>query len=165
MGQFTLCAGFWDTLEVLELLYNSERHSTAPLGAWVSLGTYHAAYPDYPVPYDCRRLCGARPRDIKQLLSTGFLTDVGNGWHLGHHGRLWTITYARSGYRAPIPIEVRAFVMERDGHRCVFCTATDDLTLDHIIPWSHGGPDTVDNLRVLCRPCNSRRGNRVEVNA
>jgi len=31
------------------------------------------------------------------------------------------------------------------------------------IPWSHGGEDTAKNLRVLCRPCNSKRGNRVEV--
>lgn len=63
--------------------------------------------------------------------------------------------------RAPIPDEVRTFVFERDENACQRCSATDDLTLDHIHPWSLGGPDTADNLRVLCRPCNSSKGDRV----
>lgn len=64
--------------------------------------------------------------------------------------------------RASIPVEVRAAVFDRDGHACAICRATDDLALDHIYPWSLGGPDTPDNLRVLCRPCNSRKGDRVQ---
>jgi 5-methylcytosine-specific restriction endonuclease McrA len=46
------------------------------------------------------------------------------------------------------------------GRRCVDCGATDRLTFDHITPWSHGGKTELANLRVLCQPCNSRRGNR-----
>jgi hypothetical protein len=63
--------------------------------------------------------------------------------------------------RASIPDEVRSFVFERDGHSCLRCGATEGLTLDHIHPWSIGGPDTADNLQVLCRPCNSSKGDRV----
>lgn len=48
--------------------------------------------------------------------------------------------------------------MERDGHACVFCGATDQLSLDHIVRYRDGGPDTVENLRVLCMPCNLERG-------
>ncbi|OKI16598.1 hypothetical protein A6A07_11360 [Streptomyces sp. CB03911] len=62
--------------------------------------------------------------------------------------------------RKTIPAATRAAVRDRDGHRCVSCGAVDDLTLDHIYPWSLGGSDTVDNLRVLCRPCNSRKGDQ-----
>lgn len=64
-------------------------------------------------------------------------------------------------WRQTIPRWIRAFVMARDGHRCVECGAVADLTLDHIWPWSRGGLDTVENLRVLCRSCNSRKGARI----
>lgn len=63
-------------------------------------------------------------------------------------------------YRAPIPSGIRVFVFDRDGHACRRCGATEDLTLDHVHPWSIGGPDTPDNLQVLCRPCNSSKGDR-----
>lgn len=72
---------------------------------------------------------------------------------------LWTIT--RNEHRRKIPPAVRLLVFERDEHRCVECAATDDLTLDHIQPWSLGGRETPDNLRVLCRSCNSSKGARV----
>lgn len=69
---------------------------------------------------------------------------------------------ARGGrvHRAPIPDVVKARVYARDNFTCQKCGATSDLTLDHIKPWSTGGPDTEDNLRVLCRSCNSRKGDR-----
>jgi len=57
----------------------------------------------------------------------------------------------------------RARVMERDGQACVKCQATEDLTIDHIHPRILGGRNNEDNLRILCRPCNSRKGGRVEV--
>ena len=34
------------------------------------------------------------------------------------------------------------------------------LTIDHIIPKSKGGKDTLENLRPMCRDCNRRRGNK-----
>ena len=44
---------------------------------------------------------------------------------------------------------------------CSECRATVDLTADHIDPLSKGGVAvTVADVRVLCRSCNSRRGNR-----
>jgi hypothetical protein len=63
--------------------------------------------------------------------------------------------------RAPIPESVKTFVFERDGHACQHCGTSEDLALDHVHPWSIGGPDTPDNLQILCRPCNSRKGDRV----
>ena len=62
--------------------------------------------------------------------------------------------------RASIPGSVRRQVFERDDHRCADCGDRTNLTLDHIIPWSKGGPDTVENLQTMCRPCNSRKGAR-----
>ncbi len=34
-------------------------------------------------------------------------------------------------------------------------------TKDHLIPYSLGGRDTLENLRPACKPCNSKRQNRV----
>ncbi|WP_448222435.1 HNH endonuclease [Gordonia iterans] len=63
--------------------------------------------------------------------------------------------------RAPIPYTVRWIVLRRDRFRCVWCYSRDNLQMDHIIPWSAGGPDTVENLRTLCGSCNEARSNRV----
>jgi 5-methylcytosine-specific restriction protein A len=43
---------------------------------------------------------------------------------------------------------------------CTICDSTVDLTADHIVPLSQGGTNTMSNIRVLCRSCNSRKGGR-----
>lgn len=57
-----------------------------------------------------------------------------------------------------IPNDVVAEVMRRDEGRCVECGATQDLQLDHIVPFSRGGSNVVSNLQLLCGPCNRRKG-------
>jgi hypothetical protein len=161
-GKFVLRNGFYSSLEVTRLIWTAKSPSVAPLGAWLLMGSYHANHPKYGIPHGARRMMGAKPKDIKTLIEFGFLLEGDREWTLGYQGHLWEISYGRDGSRAPIPAEVRTVVMDRDGKTCVLCSTTDDLTLDHIVPWSHGGPDTVGNLRVLCRSCNSRRGNRAE---
>lgn len=59
----------------------------------------------------------------------------------------------------------RLAVLEAGGHSCSDCGSEHDLTADHITPVSKGGdPFDVANGRCLCRPCNSRRGNRGDKN-
>lgn len=41
---------------------------------------------------------------------------------------------------------------------CVYCPATEDLTLDHVVPLARGGVHSEENLVVACRPCNSSKG-------
>ena len=54
----------------------------------------------------------------------------------------------------------RKQVLERDGHRCVYCSAnllTEPLAIDHKVPVSVGGTSDVDNLQATCRTCNARK--------
>ncbi len=52
----------------------------------------------------------------------------------------------------------RDSIKARDGHKCVYCGSSENLTVDHIRPKSKGGSDTADNLVTACRPCNQAKG-------
>ena len=63
--------------------------------------------------------------------------------------------------RPPIPPRVKAAVLERDWPNCQICgglIALGEQHLDHIKPFSMGGEDTVENLRLTHDLCNMRRG-------
>jgi len=63
----------------------------------------------------------------------------------------------------PVPDSLRYEVLRRGGGRCALCGATKNdrpLHVDHIIPRSRGGRNTVDNLQVLCDKCNLAKSNR-----
>ena len=45
---------------------------------------------------------------------------------------------------------------------CTACGSTTDLTGDHRVPLSKGGMSRLENVQVLCRPCNSSKGSREE---
>jgi len=52
-------------------------------------------------------------------------------------------------------------IMERDRMVCGIChkkAKLEDLSFDHIVPLSKGGPHTDDNIQVAHRLCNARRG-------
>jgi len=54
----------------------------------------------------------------------------------------------------------RHAIYHRDGDACVWCDASEDLTLGHVIPRSLGGSNEADNLVTECFDCNRRRYNR-----
>jgi len=60
-----------------------------------------------------------------------------------------------------IPDSVKREVWDRDGGRCVRCSAADYLEFDHIIPHSQGGANTVGNVQLLCRRCNGEKSDRI----
>jgi 5-methylcytosine-specific restriction endonuclease McrA len=53
----------------------------------------------------------------------------------------------------------RERVFSRDGRMCQICgTDEGEMHIDHIIPRKAGGTHDLDNLRVLCKRCNLRKG-------
>ncbi len=52
----------------------------------------------------------------------------------------------------------RQNIFKRDGHRCVYCNSTEDLTLDHVMPKSRGGRTSWENLATACKRCNAKKG-------
>ncbi|MGH9044244.1 MAG: HNH endonuclease [Acidimicrobiales bacterium] len=59
--------------------------------------------------------------------------------------------------------QLRATLLERDGWRCRYCgevLTTSNATLDHVIPRSLDGPNTVENLVAACLACNSIKSGR-----
>lgn len=55
----------------------------------------------------------------------------------------------------------RREVFIRDGYTCQYCgRQVGDLTIDHIVPKSKGGPHAWDNLVSACKPCNHRKGGK-----
>ncbi len=60
----------------------------------------------------------------------------------------------------------RKNILRRDGHRCQYCgTSASPLTVDHIVPRSHGGRDTWENLVTACVRCNNIKSNRTPEHA
>ena len=57
-----------------------------------------------------------------------------------------------------IPDDVKVAVWQRDQGMCVKCNATDYLEYDHIIPFSKGGANSINNIQLLCRKCNLSKG-------
>jgi hypothetical protein len=56
---------------------------------------------------------------------------------------------------------IREYVKEREKpDECIYCTSKTNLTLDHILPRSRGGPDTPDNAVLVCKSCNSSKGDK-----
>ena len=57
-----------------------------------------------------------------------------------------------------IPKTTRKAVFIRDNYSCVKCGVAENLHIDHEIALSRGGSNDIDNLQVLCRDCNLRKG-------
>ena len=59
----------------------------------------------------------------------------------------------------------RRAVFARDDWTCQYCGARSNLTVDHVIPRSKGGPSSWENIVASCAPCNRRKGDRTPAQA
>tara|TARA_B110000046_G_scaffold154358_1_gene164269 strand:+ start:2510 stop:3019 length:510 start_codon:yes stop_codon:yes gene_type:complete len=66
-------------------------------------------------------------------------------------------TYVKMNfYKVPL---TRENIFKRDGYVCVYCgnDKRKNLTIDHVVPQSKGGPNTWDNLVSACKRCNNQK--------
>ena len=57
--------------------------------------------------------------------------------------------------------EVREYLLEKFGRKCVYCGAENiPLQVEHIVPKACGGSNRVSNLTIACKKCNQRKGNQ-----
>lgn len=54
--------------------------------------------------------------------------------------------------------ELRSFIFNRSGGKCVYCGAKAE-EIDHVIPRSNGGTNSTYNLVASCRACNQMKSN------
>lgn len=64
-----------------------------------------------------------------------------------------------------VPADLRRLVTQRAKDCCEYCRtqarfSADPLTIDHIIPYSLGGPTTAENLALSCYGCNQHKSTR-----
>ena len=91
-------------------------------------------------------------RPLAWLPSRGFYE-----WH-------WARGMDPDSARTPLPSGMRQRVIDRDGYVCQLCggdVEPTDVHIDHIVPYSKGGPNTLANLQVAHSRCNIRKGARV----
>lgn len=64
--------------------------------------------------------------------------------------------------RKAISPDLRRQALQTDQHECVYCGATTNLTLDHVLPYSQGGKDSLENLVVACASCNRDKAAKID---
>lgn len=93
----------------------------------------------------CLKCHGVKPQKLKP--------DLSPGPKKGKSKRRWKLTLTRKRRR-----------LFKADPRCSYCGC--DLnwltaTLDHVVPKSKGGTDTIDNLVLACQPCNVQKADRL----
>ena len=80
---------------------------------------------------------------------------------------LETLLEKQSKRKACVPARVKREVVKRDEGKCQWkladggvCGSTVKLEVDHVVPRGKGGPDTVDNCRILCKGHNLEAARR-----
>ena len=48
-------------------------------------------------------------------------------------------------------------LLHRYDCKCIRCGSSDNIEVDHVVPISKGGTNTIDNLQPLCRSCNAQK--------
>ena len=62
---------------------------------------------------------------------------------------------------APITGAEWESIVKRQKGRCFYCRMLCPLTMDHLLPLNKGGQHEAVNIVGACRPCNSKKADRL----
>jgi hypothetical protein len=151
MAWFKVDDGFHSSRKLLSI---PKRTRLAALGLWTVAGSWSVQQGTWGlIPNYVLKELGGTAALAQSLIEAGLWSAADEGWQFTH----WRKTQD-GDYRRNIRASVREAVMRRDQFKCVLCDADENLSLDHIQRYRDDGPDTAENLRVLCMPCNLERG-------
>ena len=91
-----------------------------------------------------RAACGSPPGNLPAASS------ISARWILGRSAIKAASRAAKARSRR-IPNDIVALVMRRADGRCEQCGTTEDLQIDHVVPFSQGGSNSPDNLQFAMR--------------
>lgn len=101
--------------------------------------------------YDGQYFCPLLVKQAELIVDKGYPMRFENGY------RPRTPRITRN--RPAIPKRTRQAVLSAGC--CKICGSTELLAVDHIYPYSRGGSHELDNLQCLCKPCNSKKSNKL----
>ncbi len=70
-----------------------------------------------------------------------------------------SILIERSYWEQFHPKRVVSLIIRGHDAACACCCTLSELTFDHVVPLSKGGVNTLKNGQILCKTCNSVKGN------
>jgi len=115
-----------------------------------------------------------KPIEVVPWQEAFVLTYVGKAWAVEYTDK-W-VNSASKRFKLPSVIALYQFIDEkfftlpctrknvviRDEHTCQYCNTRfleKDLTVDHVVPKSKGGPTEWSNVVAACIPCNQSKAN------
>ncbi len=75
--------------------------------------------------------------------------------------RILDYRYNLEEFNRHLSTGVKKEVWKRDGGMCVECGSTKNIEFDHIIPFSKGGSNSINNIRLLCKTCNRQKSDNI----
>lgn len=117
-------------------------------------------HPHYSVKKKNFHLCD----DCMEKIAEWFISN-----NFGYPGLFWLKAMENKHYSRDkkkrncyLPKNIKKEILQKYKFTCQECGTKEKLSIDHIKPVIKGGTDDFNNLTVLCRSCNSKKGSKYE---
>lgn len=84
-------------------------------------------------------------------------SELQTAWNPAHK-KVRSSSRINLGLTRYVPQKERSAIWNRDQGKCQNCGSIYALEIDHIKPYAKRGKSKLENLRLLCRNCNQRKG-------